>query len=418
VSNATVKLTGSGAFQDIGTISTSTSGLAGNMQSVNQILDVGLRNTSNIKDSFLRVSDLTGLGLATLNGNVLTVADLTSATSFSVNGTSGVDALVFSGATVSVSGGTATITVTGGGGTGTVTSVGITSTTLTVSGTVTTSGDLTVNLSSTQVSDLALAATALQPVTGLAGSYTNANLTLNSSGQITAASDGSGGGGSSPSAPVLIGSLVYWFDASKIASPAGSAVLTLGSPDQTRAPFIAYGGSGVVSSGTLNSLPVLTSSGAAGAAYTIASGAFNLGTGFTGFAVIKPSSFANYPVLTSGASGSLALYIDTGGHVTLGNIGVSSIAASTGVLTTGVWKQINASWTNTTGAWVFRIARAADSSGTTSNTATNPVTTLFDYGGGGEPYGGDVAEIIVYNRALTLTEKQSIEAYLLAKWGV
>jgi hypothetical protein len=48
----------------------------------------------------------------------------------------------------------------------------------------------TVALSSSSITDLGLAATALQPVTGLGGSYTYASLTLNASGQITAVGSG------------------------------------------------------------------------------------------------------------------------------------------------------------------------------------------------------------------------------------
>ena len=67
-----VILAGSSAFQDIGTVGQTAAQLSGNMQSVNQILDVGLRNSRNYSDAFVRVSDLVGLGIATLSGNQLT----------------------------------------------------------------------------------------------------------------------------------------------------------------------------------------------------------------------------------------------------------------------------------------------------------------------------------------------------------
>ncbi len=72
-----VKLGGSGDFQDIGTVGQNVSQLAGNMQSVNQILDVGLRNTRNYASGFVRVSDLVALGFCDLNGNILSVANPT-----------------------------------------------------------------------------------------------------------------------------------------------------------------------------------------------------------------------------------------------------------------------------------------------------------------------------------------------------
>jgi hypothetical protein len=109
-----VTLTGSKSFSDIGTIGQNADQLAGNMQSVDQILNVGLRNTRNILDSFVRVSDIVALGFVTLNGNVLTAASLggTGGT-ITVNGNAGIDTLSFSGATVTASGTTAVITITG-----------------------------------------------------------------------------------------------------------------------------------------------------------------------------------------------------------------------------------------------------------------------------------------------------------------
>lgn len=40
------------------------------------------------------------------------------------------------------------------------------------------------------------------------------------------------------------------------------------------------------------------------------------------------------------------------------------------------------------------------------------------YEGGGHFYSGDIAEIIIYNRALSISERQLIERYLANKWGV
>lgn len=69
----TITLTAYRGYQDIGTVGQNVQQLAGNIQSINQILDVGLLNTRDFNHGWIRVEHLVGLGLATLiNGNQLT----------------------------------------------------------------------------------------------------------------------------------------------------------------------------------------------------------------------------------------------------------------------------------------------------------------------------------------------------------
>jgi hypothetical protein len=38
--------------------------------------------------------------------------------------------------------------------------------------------------------------------------------------------------------------------------------------------------------------------------------------------------------------------------------------------------------------------------------------------GGGGPFGGDIAEVLVYSAALSAPDRTTVEAYLADKWGL
>lgn len=175
---------------------------------------------------------------------------------------------------------------------------------------------------------------------------------------------------------------------------------------------------GAKAAATLNSLRTVDFPGNSDCQYSI-TGGLNLAK-MTCFAVYNPTSFGSVATFVSGVTNAMVVRVTTGGNFEIIQAGTASIGTGTTAMTTGVWKQSNVTYDSSTGAYAFRQSSAANGSGTNIKPITQN-STVIGYngvGGGGEFLNGKLAELIVYNRVLTGPEIASVEAYLLAKWGV
>jgi prepilin-type N-terminal cleavage/methylation domain-containing protein len=55
---------------------------------------------------------------------------------------------------------------------------------------------------------------------------------------------------------------------------------------------------------------------------------------------------------------------------------------------------------------------------TASLSGTTPNQIVIGNGGGGRPFGGDIGEVVIFERVLKRSERQEVEEYLGQKWGI
>jgi hypothetical protein len=164
----------------------------------------------------------------------------------------------------------------------------------------------------------------------------------------------------------------------------------------------------------INSLPAVTFS----SCELTPPGFLNSSTGQTAFAALSATTAGG--TFIGAAHDGFSYTISNGGFVQFVECqGVVNLGLGSGTVGGAGWLQINAVYT-VGSAPGYRISQTTDpeSGGTFSacNADTNAIG--FDRDSGSQFYTGQLAEIIVYNSSLTLTQIQQVEGYLHSKYGI
>lgn len=421
------------------------------------------------------LNSITGGVTKIIAGTNVTISPTSGVGDVTINATGGggITDITSTGGTVSITnptGPTVNLEVTGGSGT--VTSVAAGSSHIVIGGTPTVAP--TVDLSATDKTDIALAATALQSIsiatgTGLTGGplaasgstvalsaatiasllpaspaqgdivYYNGsawvNLAPGTAGQVLQ-TGGTGAnpswinsGGITPGIPGTIPNLVMWWSSDNILISSGNAINRL----QEKTPWVtgilgASNGAGAptIDANTLNSLPIVKYPAASPTPYVIGT-PLTLSTAITAFVVVKPNAAvtaSTMAIFGSNGNGGLGFYFNSTASVAkvgLIKTGLAVIGSSTATWASGTAFQANVTYLASSGAYSFRQASAAAGSGTGATAAGTTPITWFGADqtvGSAQLLNHSIAEIIIYESVLTLTQIQAVEAYLLAKWGV
>ena len=235
----------------------------------------------------------------------------------------------------------------------------------------------------------------------------------------------SGGGGGGLSVPQTTPDLVYLWDvaANNLKASSGYTLMSMTNSCPWNKDFTFYPtttGAGItVDAATLNGYPVVSSAGSSNANYSANLPSAYIMHSSTVFALVNMANVSSYPALLSGNSNAFEFRIDNTGKPQILKAYVNIIGTASTALTTGTWGQCNVTYNDSTGAYAFRVAKAAAGSGTNALGITSALSgLLYNPAVGGENFNGSLAFLAIYNRVLTAGEITAIEAYLTNTYGV
>jgi hypothetical protein len=223
--------------------------------------------------------------------------------------------------------------------------------------------------------------------------------------------------------------LQLWLDANNSVTASGGSVSTWGDVSglQNNATQSVSGDKPTLVSGAISGLPAVAFNGSTQFLQLPGGAAFaDFTSGASIFVVTKPTTVTAGARLLDIGNGSASdnLLLDepssSGAALYVYNGSSPSNVTSSSAITTNQYQLLEAVYNGTTTATISTNGvQGAQSASMNTAANTNRANNFVGQGsGGGNYFEGQIAEMLVYNRAVTGSEQASIEGYLLSKYQV
>lgn len=220
--------------------------------------------------------------------------------------------------------------------------------------------------------------------------------------------------------PFPTANLEAWYKADAITGLTDGDLLTAwpdssGNGYDTNQPFSTH--APAYKTGIANGKPVVRFSSARGDG--VRSSAPTSAADQTLFAVVRPTGTSGTPVIRNPDVAALQLRLSSG-KADLVRSGVAIIGTGATTLSTSNFTIICAAYSSAT-SWAIYLNGTADGSGSTAVTLTSGgVTNGVGSEGifGGNPFDGDIAELITYSTVLGSTDRGTVTSYLQTKYAI
>lgn len=220
--------------------------------------------------------------------------------------------------------------------------------------------------------------------------------------------------------PLPTANIEVWYKADAITGLNDGDLLTAwpdssGNGYVTNQPFSTH--APAYKTGIANGKPVVRFSSARGDG--VRSSAPTSAANQTLFAVVRPTGTSGTPVIRCPDVAALLLRLSSG-KADLVRSGVSIIGTGATTLSTSNFTIICATYSSAT-SWAIYLNGTADASGSTAVTLTSGgVTNGVGAEGifGGNPFDGDIAELITYSAVLGSTDRGTVTSYLQTKYAI